>query len=520
GSRPALQQHDDARRAGRDPPLFYPKRRLPLYIQLLLWLLLNLALLAGLYASMPGSGGSAWAMLLSQPVRERLADIGERIALDLSAQAEAQSATILASYRQRYGVDFMLVEGPENGPAGPPPGGRDHGPHGGPPGGPPPFGDGGDRRPPEWEPGGPAGEPPPPPMQGRSRETLASLVYIARGRSRIGGEPGYQVTIPAKLARSGEPSHPITIRAQAGSLLALLSFLGVREWVTFALLALLLSILLWWPFIWSITRTVGQLTSAAQRIAEGRFDTRVRSRRRDELGALAEAVNRMAERLQSHVAGQKQFVADVAHEVTSPLARVQVGLAILESKLGESGEEQLRDVHDDVQQMSELLNELLLFSRAGLESDQAPLRPVLLADAIAGVLVRDDAVERVQAGVDSTLSVMAQPSMLTRALSNLVRNALRYGGDAGAPIEIAARREGGDVLVTVADRGPGVPSSALPHLGEPFFRTDEARTRESGGYGLGLTIVRRCAEACGGSAQFRNRAGGGFEAELRLKAAS
>jgi two-component system sensor histidine kinase CpxA len=483
-------------------------RRLPLYVQLLLWLLLNLALIGGLYTAMPGSGGSAWAMLLSQPVRERLADIGERLAGELSAQAdESQWPAIYAAYRARYGVGFALVDGPVDGPGGPPPRG-DFG-HDGGPGEPPPFGD--EQGPPDWDRGGPPQGDRPPPMQRRSRETLAGLIVIRRGDA-----PGYQVTIPGYLAPANQPPHPITIQAQAPGLIALLAFLGVQEWVSFALLALLLSILLWWPFVWSITRTVGQLTRAAQRIAEGRFDTRVHSARRDELGALADAVNRMAERLQSHAAGQKQFVADVAHEVTSPLARVQVGLAILESKLGDDGEEQLRDVHDDVQQMSELLNELLLFSRAGMEADQAPLQSVLLADAIAGVLLRDDALDRVQTAIDASLKVMAHPPMLARALSNLVRNALRYGGDADAPIEIAARRDADHVLITVGDRGPGVPSEALPRLGEPFFRTDEARTRESGGYGLGLTIVRRCAEACGGSAQFRNRIGGGFEAELRL----
>jgi two-component system sensor histidine kinase CpxA len=499
------------------------RRRLPLYAQLLLWLALNLLMLAALYVSMPGSGGSAWAMLLSQPVRERLADIGERMAAELAAQSdETKWAPIYAAYGARYHVEFAQAEGQGPGDRGPfddhgPPHGGDGGDRGGfGHGGPPPFGDG--DGPPDWNRND--GDRPhdmPPPMQRRSREMLASLITISRAHSSVSGEPGYRVTIPSYMAPANQPPHPFTIDAHAASLFALLSFLGVQEWVTFAALALLLSILLWWPFVWSITRTVGQLTNAAQRIAEGRFDTRVHSTRRDELGALADAVNRMAERLQNHVAGQKQFIADVAHEVTSPLARVQIGLAILESKLGDDGEEQLRDVHDDVQQMSELLNELLLFSRAGMESDQAPLQAVVLADAVTSVLVRDDAMDKVQMQIDNTLQVLAHPPMLTRALSNLVRNALRYGGDADAPIEVTARLEGDDVVIAVSDRGPGVPSSALPRLGEPFFRTDEARTRESGGYGLGLTIVRRCMEACGGSAQFRNRAGGGFEAELRFK---
>jgi two-component system sensor histidine kinase CpxA len=98
-----------------------------------------------------------------------------------------------------------------------------------------------------------------------------------------------------------------------------------------------------------------------------------------------------------------------------------------------------------------------------------------------------------------------------------VRNALRYAD--GGPIAITVQPEGPQVSIAVEDEGPGVPADALDRLGEPFFRPELARTRESGGVGLGLSIVRSAMQACGGEVRFANRQPRGFRAELRLAAA-
>ena len=118
--------------------------------------------------------------------------------------------------------------------------------------------------------------------------------------------------------------------------------------------------------------------------------------------------------------------------------------------------------------------------------------------------------------VEPDLRALAEPATLERALANQVRNALRYAG-AGVPIELLARRHGDRVVIQVRDRGPGVPEALLARLGEPFFRVDASRSRDSGGFGLGLALVKRSVEACEGEVAFRNREGGGFEAEIRLR---
>ena len=267
-----------------------------------------------------------------------------------------------------------------------------------------------------------------------------------------------------------------------------------------------------------ITHSVGQLTAATEKIAEGRFDTRVDCRRRDELGRLGESVNRMATRLDSHMTGQKRFLGDVAHELCSPLARLQMATGILADQAPPNLQETVTDVREEVQQMSTLVNELLAFTKAGMQPRDVVLSAVELAPLAREALAQEDAGVRVSLAIAPDLRVLVDASLLTRALSNLVRNAIRYAGDAG-PISVTATRDGDRVILTVDDEGPGVPEADLDRLGEPFFRPELSRSRESGGVGLGLAIVRNSTAACRGEVRFANRTPRGFRAELRLVAA-
>jgi two-component system sensor histidine kinase CpxA len=168
--------------------------------------------------------------------------------------------------------------------------------------------------------------------------------------------------------------------------------------------------------------------------------------------------------------------------------------------------------------MSTLVNELLAFTKAGLRPQDVVRTAVSLAPLARDVLAREDAGGRVTLSVADDLLVTVEPHLLSRALGNLVRNALRYAGEAG-PIAVTAARENTQVSLVVEDNGPGVPAADLDRLGEPFFRPELARTRESGGVGLGLAIVRNSIAACGGEVRFSNRTPHGFRAEIRLAAA-
>ena len=478
--------------------------RLPLYARFAVWSALNLLLIAALAYAYAPRNQTGINLLLTESVRERLVAIALSVADDLYNVDPEMWPTVIAQHQDIAHVRFVVRAGPR--PPGPP---FAHGPpqFDGPDSRPPPDAPQPDFRPPPQNmgsPGGPGG------MSGRGPRELALNIHGVNG--------GYDVTIPVVAAGHGGPPRGYIVTAHADDALALLRLLGLGREIAFITAALVLSALLWWPFIWQITRRIGTLASATQQMSRGRLDTRVADEHRDELGELALSINSMAQRLEVVMAGQRQFVADVAHEVISPIARMQIGLGILEGRIAPSAVTALNDVRDDLEQMAGMLNELLLFSRSGIESDRAPPEHVELAPLVEKVIAAESGDARVNCDIAPALSVITHPAMLSRAVANLIRNACRYAGSAAVPVDVSAVRSGGRVKLLIRDRGPGVPESALTRLGEPFFRPEVARSRSTGGFGLGLAIVRRCVAACDGEVRFRNRDGGGFEVELDLPA--
>jgi two-component system sensor histidine kinase CpxA len=292
-----------------------------------------------------------------------------------------------------------------------------------------------------------------------------------------------------------------------------------KPWLAVVIVVILLSVACWLPLIRGLTRSISQLTSATGAIAQGRFATRLSVNRRDELGQLSRAINDMAERLSGFVHGQRRFLGDIAHELCSPIARIQVALGVLEQRAEDNQKAYVLGVQEEVENMSGLINELLSFSKAGMNASTTPLTRVNVADTVRQVLQREAKDEaRIDTHIDAQLEVLAHPDYLFRSLANILRNAIRYAGDAGS-IVVSAREKGGTVSITVADNGPGIPASELEEVFKPFYRPEFARQRETGGVGLGLAIVKTCVEACGGAVQCRNRLPKGLEVEIRLPAA-
>jgi two-component system sensor histidine kinase CpxA len=326
------------------------------------------------------------------------------------------------------------------------------------------------------------------------------------------------VSLPLTEPGSSRP-WPVTLLLVSDSLSAGGLFFDPTPWVIVGFGALLFSVLFWIPLVRGVTRSLSQMTRATEQISEGRFEARVDARRGDELGRLGQAINRMAARLSGFVTGQKRFLGDIAHELCSPIARIQVALGILEQRADDKQQAYVNDLRDEVEQMSRLVNELLSFSKAGLTPQEMKLEPVNLAATARRVLESEGAQNsQVQTQIPDNLLVLAQPELLFRALANLVRNAVRYAGEAG-PITVSALRQDGAVAVTVTDQGPGVPDASLHQIFDPFFRGEPSRSRDTGGVGLGLAIVKTCVEACQGTVSARNRVPQGLEVQIVLKAA-
>ncbi|MEN6532393.1 MAG: HAMP domain-containing sensor histidine kinase [Bryobacteraceae bacterium] len=336
----------------------------------------------------------------------------------------------------------------------------------------------------------------------------------------ISGSPSRHwvgVPIPLPGEDGGKRGRGLVVVASSwGSLF----FFDPKPWLFAAGAVLLLSALCWLPFLRGITLSVAKMTDATGQIAEGQFDIQLPATRRDELGQLSASINSMAARLGRLITGQKRFLDDAAHELCSPLARMQVELGILERSATPEQAQVVADLKEDTTEMSALVNDLLAFSKAGLRAREVRLETVSVAEMAARAIGREVPADvPAVCSATSELHVVADPDLLLRALSNVIRNAVRYAGSAG-PIEVIAQREGADTVIYVRDRGPGLAAKDLEAVFEPFYRPEAARTREGGGAGLGLAIVRTCVEACQGTVRCRNRTPSGLEVEMRLKTAA
>lgn len=467
--------------------------RFSLLMKIQLWLLLNLVIL-----------GAALVVILnlqfqlhpSSPLlgrfETRLEAIGELIRVEVANTSRDQRDAILARYTQAYGIDFYLFENSGTQLAGLPVNlpddlnfhllGRNR------PAPPPPR---------------PGGSPP--------HHPIFKVQTSNPTRYWVG------IRVPVVDEKSPEPIRA-TLLAASYSASGNGLFFDPLPWVYILLAATGFSILFWLPMVRHITTTISQLTTATEQIADGQFDIRVDENRTDELGRLSKAINHLANRLSGYVAGQRRFMGDIAHELCSPIGRIQLALGILDARIDPRNRVYVEDLEEEVTQMSKLVNELLTFSKAGLKPEAVQLQKVRLRPLVTQITDRE-ASKGVPLLVEipDTLLVEANPALLSRAVSNIVRNAIRYAGSAG-PVKIVAQSEGSQqIRLSVIDCGSGVPEGEIERLFDPFYRIERDRARSTGGAGLGLAIVKSCVESFQASVSARNLKPKGFEVSVLLK---
>ncbi len=368
----------------------------------------------------------------------------------------------------------------------------------------------------------PPGPPPPPELSGESKETSGRRRwprFPLRALMRTTDPTHYWLLTSASLDNplAGEPMRVVLV-ARSNTISAGGLIFDPKPWIALAIGVVLFSLLFWLPLVRGITRTIGKMVNTTRQIAAGRFDVRVNLRRRDELGSLAESIDQMATRLDGLVKGQKRFLGDIAHELCSPLARLQLALSILEER-GQGGQTKLiESAREKAEQIAALVGELLSFSKASFGAASVKLSPVNLL-AVVEEAVRREATDevRVEVKVDPALRATGDFELLVRALANLIRNAVHHAGRENR-IVTSAVGAGDEVMVRVADEGPGVPAEDLPKIFDAFYRVDPSRTRDTGGTGLGLAIVKTCVDTCGGSVTACNRQPHGLEVQITLRA--
>jgi two-component system sensor histidine kinase CpxA len=324
----------------------------------------------------------------------------------------------------------------------------------------------------------------------------------------------FGIRVPIFLEAS-ERHLPAMLLASSASITGNGFFFDPLPWMVVATVVIVISVLFWMPLIRSITKPLERMTRATEEIAKGNFAVSIHEQRADEIGRLASTINHMTARLSAFVKGQKRFLGDVSHELGSPVARIQFGLGILEQRLEGANRERVQDVMEDVEHMATLIGELLAFSRAEMNAQAVKLARIALLPVVQTAVRREAAEAEVAVQIEPDLYVTASAELLTRAIANLLRNAVKYAGEAG-PITVTAEDKGEQVEITVADCGPGVAEEHLARLFEPFFRPEPSRDSNSGGVGLGLAIVKTCVESCGGVVSACNRQPRGFAVTVVL----
>ena len=241
-------------------------------------------------------------------------------------------------------------------------------------------------------------------------------------------------------------------------------------------------------------KPIARIQQGVRRMAQGELDRHIDLPGQDDLALLGGSVDAMATRIQAMLDAKRQLLLAISHELRSPLARARVAIELMDAS---PNRERLRE---DLDEMQRKIGDIL-------ESERLQQHAVLNLTSVELV----ELVERVAAASEqpielalpaAPLPIQADATRLEILLRNLISNAIRHGQARG--MRIALEHDAQQAILRVSDHGPGIPPQHLDAITEPFFRPDTARTREAGGVGLGLTLVRLIAEAHHGRLQIES----------------
>lgn len=275
---------------------------------------------------------------------------------------------------------------------------------------------------------------------------------------------------------------------------------------------------------WYLTKPLRHLHWGVDRVAAGRFDTRIRQlmgRRRDEIVDLADRFDRMTEQLQQLTEARTRLFHDLSHELRSPLGRMRAAMGLLRQDPSDSGA-MVERIDREIERLDGLVNELLTLHRLEAGASHQRNDHVDLIELL-GEIAEDASFEAASSGrqlkLDAPGRFVAQVDgeLLYRAFENVIRNAIKFTAP-DTTVEVSARvitdETGRRLKVSVADRGPGASDALLQAMFDPFVRGDNGT--QGVGHGLGLAIARRAVRAHGGDIAARRRDGGGLVVDIVL----
>lgn len=268
--------------------------------------------------------------------------------------------------------------------------------------------------------------------------------------------------------------------------------------------AALTALLVTWYFSHRLQRSVAELASAATAVADGRYDIRVSPLRLGEdFANLAQAFNRMSERLATVEATRRQLFGDLAHEIRTPVAVLQAYAVAVQDGVNTLDPKTVSIIHDQASRLVRLSEDFAALAQAEEGTSELATQRVdphaAITTAVSAAAERYAAkgVELTGDVPDGLTALWADPLRLAQVLGNLLDNALRHTPPGGV-VKVTATAATGEVIIAVIDNGDGIAAQHLPHVFERFYRADIARDRQHGGAGIGLAIAKALTEAHGG----------------------
>ena len=249
---------------------------------------------------------------------------------------------------------------------------------------------------------------------------------------------------------------------------------------------------------------IKSLSSVVHEIGKGKYDVVIPVKRNDELGELADSIKSMAGNIKHSMKSKEQLLIDVSHELRSPLTRIKLGLEVDSPK---------DKINEDVMEMENMITGLLDSYKADSSYDQLKIEKVNLKDLFEDIKDEYDIDQRVEVYIngDKDYFVNGDPTKLLTVIRNLVDNSLKYSNGI---VNLKLFEEGNNVIITVSDKGIGIPEKDIDFIFEPFYRSDPSRSRRTGGFGLGLSIAKKIMDAHKGTISVKSKLNEGSEFKL------
>ena len=267
---------------------------------------------------------------------------------------------------------------------------------------------------------------------------------------------------------------------------------------------------------------LSEVIAAAQAVSQGDLTARVPVHtRNDDLSALSDHFNHMADELERSDIQRRNLFADIAHELRTPITILRGRLEGILDGVYPPDEAHIAPALEETYLLERLVEDLRLLALAEANQLRFEMKPVMLselAETILGLFSAQASERNISLHLEAEPElpeVMVDPQRFQQVIGNLIDNALRFTPE-GSSIDLTIRRQENNVELTVADSGPGIPEDELAHIFDRFWRGEKSRARSTGGAGLGLSIARQLVEAQGGKITARNRSPRGFEVQITL----